>query len=114
VIRPPLRGVLAHVGARISPAIRLGVKVLPAQEVVFDEFQAGIEGERLVVNIALLGIRVDDQTGHVKAQFAWADTVWVPWQPWQRRCESTKSPTEDGRAFLLMKPFLFVVSWYSW
>jgi hypothetical protein len=49
-------GVLADVGPRVGAAVGLGVQPRAVQEVVLDELVEGVEGQRLVVDVALFGV----------------------------------------------------------
>src|SRR3954454_2384089 len=58
-----LLGVLPDVGARVGAAIGGRVQPLAAEEVVLDELQVRVEAQRLVVDLALTGVRADEQAG---------------------------------------------------
>jgi hypothetical protein len=61
------RLVLAHVGTRVRSPVRRRVKPLAAEEVIFDEFQVGVEAERLVVDVSGFGVWADHQAGDADA-----------------------------------------------
>src|SRR5690349_22690053 len=54
------RDVLANRRARVGPAVGRGIEALAAQEIVLDELEIRIEAERLMVDVAALGIGADD------------------------------------------------------
>src|SRR6202165_3854389 len=64
------------VGSRIGSAIGVGVDPLTVQERVFDELVVGIEAENLVVDVALLRVRADDDAGHAQAVTIDVDRRW--------------------------------------
>src|SRR5438128_1284375 len=59
--------VLAHVGSRIGPPVRFGIDALASEEVILDELEISIEAQRLVVDVALLGVRADDDAGDAQS-----------------------------------------------
>lgn len=58
--------VFAHCWAWVGPSICLWVKTLTVQEIVFDEFQVGIETKCLVIDVSLLCVRADDNAGNAQ------------------------------------------------
>src|SRR5437016_6426064 len=54
---------LAHRRPRVGSAVGLGVEALPAEEVVLDELQVGVETERLLVDVAPASVGTDHQAG---------------------------------------------------
>src|SRR5579862_4941808 len=54
------RNVFAHRRSRIGSAVGSRVESLPVQEVVLDELVVRVEAERLMVDIAPLCVRTDD------------------------------------------------------
>src|SRR5262249_42477390 len=54
---------LPDVTTRAAAAVGLGGEPGAAEEVIFDELQVGVSAERLMVDVALLGVWGDDQRG---------------------------------------------------
>ena len=54
-------GVLADVRSRVGAAVGAGVQAGAVQEVVLDELVERVEGQRLVIDVAVPGIRADNQ-----------------------------------------------------
>jgi len=52
----------AHVRARIGTPVGGGIEAPAAQEVVLDELRVRVEAERLVVDVAALGVGADHQS----------------------------------------------------
>ena len=61
------RHVLPHVRARIGPAVGARVEALAVEEEVLDELEVRVEAERLVVDVAALRVRADDEPRHADA-----------------------------------------------
>jgi hypothetical protein len=55
--------VLADVRSWVGAAVGRGVQALSVEEVVFDELVVRVETQRLVVDVAVLGVRADDDRG---------------------------------------------------
>src|SRR5581483_10071468 len=90
-----LRESLADIRARVWAAIGPGVKALATEEIVFDELDVGIKAQYLVINVSLLGIGADHETGYPQAVAIFVDT-------WRRDVIIEAAPVvpgkKDGRA----------------
>ena len=52
--------------ARVGPAVGLGVEAPAAEEVVFDELRVRVEAQRLMIDVAALGVRADHDARHAQ------------------------------------------------
>jgi len=51
---------------RVGPSVARRVETLAVEEVVFDELVVRVEAQRLVIDIARLRVRADDQTRYAQ------------------------------------------------
>ncbi len=58
---------LAAIGTRVGTIVGGEIEALPAEEIVLDELQVRVVTEKLVVDVALLGIRTGHDFRHSQA-----------------------------------------------
>ena len=64
---PEYRHVLAHHLASIRPAVGTRIQPLTLEKVVFDELGVRVEAQRLMIDVAPLGVGADDQSGNAQS-----------------------------------------------
>ena len=71
-----LGAVLADVRARVGATIRGGIKALPLEENVFDELHVGVVAQGLVIDVPLLCVGADDDSGNPRSVAVLIDNRW--------------------------------------